>query len=122
MGESRLVEAMALLYRGELEKAQALLKTVHESARRVGSVEIRIWAILQTAEVALRAGTVHEASAWVTAGCEVAERIPHAVDRLRLAVAQARVGLAQDNHTSARNAAYEAYALAGGRITHVAYA
>lgn len=120
--ESQLLRAVALLYEGAYEPARALLQMVYDSARQRDNLATRWWALVMLVELAVRTENFEAVTPWLEEAEQLAERIPHPVEHIRLGVLRSKVALHDGAVEEALSAADGAWRLTRGRVVSVPWA
>ena len=120
--ESQLLRAVAVLYQGRYEQALALLQMVYDSARRRDNLETRWWALVMLVELTVRTGAFEAATPWLEEAEQLAARIPHPVEHIRLGALRSKVAIHDGGVEEALAAADAASRLTTGRVVSVPWA
>ncbi len=120
--ESQLLQAVAVLYQGHFEAAQALLQMVYDSARLRDNLETRWWASVMLVELAVRTAAFDAVTPWLEEADRLAERIPHPVEHMRLEVLRSKAAIHRGAVEDALATADAALRLTRGGVVHVPWA
>ena len=120
--ESQLLRAVAVLYQGHYESALALLQMVYDSARRRDNLETRWWALVMLVELAVRTGNFEAVTPWLEEAEQLAARIPHPVEHIRLGMLRSKVAIHDGIAEEALAAADAAWRLTRGGVVYVPWA